>query len=262
MFKYVMGCEFHDQVASYTCFLTPSRLWTPKNELSLLFLWFLFLFNKQEKLPLSFFVHFFLGILVLLFLKLIIQVNLDHKQVIEMMEYLELAAMSSYKDSLKVLEADIQHANVLWVFSLSVSIFLFLFWDIGFLCCLYSFSCLRFCCCWNSRSFWPVCCVSLVNCHLFSCNVIIMLWRTRKIPWLHVLFKAFSYKTLIWAIMVCWQSTLSSCWWIEVIACNNNNKKNLAHQKWRNCFCYSYFAFWRASLRSRKYGVSAVFCVL
>jgi hypothetical protein len=31
----------------------------------------------------------------------------------EMMEYLELAAMSSYKDSLKVLEADIQHANVL-----------------------------------------------------------------------------------------------------------------------------------------------------
>ena len=122
-----MGCEFHDQVASYTCFLTPSRLWTPKNELSLLFLWFLVLFNKQEKLPLSFFDHFFLGILVLLLLKLIIQVNLDHKQVREMMDYLELAAMSSYKDSLKVLEADIQHANVLWVFSLSVSIFLFFF---------------------------------------------------------------------------------------------------------------------------------------
>jgi len=223
---------------------------------------FCFCSTSKKSFHFPFLFIFFLGILVLLFLKLIIQVNLDHKQVIEMMEYLELAAMSSYKDSLKVLEADIQHANVLWVFSLSVSIFLFLFWDIGFLCCLYSFSCLRFCCCWNSRSFWPVCCVSLVNCHLFSCNVIIMLWRTRKIPWLHVLFKAFSYKTLIWAIMVCWQSTLSSCWWIEVIACNNNNKKNLAHQKWCNCFCYSYFAFWRASLRSRKYGVSAVFCVL
>lgn len=30
-----------------------------------------------------------------------------------MMDYHELAAMSSYQDTLKVLEADIQHANVL-----------------------------------------------------------------------------------------------------------------------------------------------------
>jgi hypothetical protein len=30
-----------------------------------------------------------------------------------MMDYHELATMSSYQDTLKVLEADIQHANVL-----------------------------------------------------------------------------------------------------------------------------------------------------
>lgn len=34
----------------------------------------------------------------------------------EMMDYYQLAATSSYQDSLKVIEADIQHANMLWVY--------------------------------------------------------------------------------------------------------------------------------------------------
>lgn len=46
------------------------------------------------------------------------------------MMYYELAR-SSYQDSLKVLEADIQHANALWVFSFC---FLSVFFYMGLFC--------------------------------------------------------------------------------------------------------------------------------